>query len=86
MKDYKTFITEVLDITKNVEGSGLSREIESVINDYATYLNTTPVPVSVAKWVSGLYSLLDNCEGSGLERELARLKSPLKAPAKQKRK
>lgn len=82
MKDYKTFITEVLDITKNVEGSGLSREVESVIKDYETYLNTTPVPVSVAKWVNGLYSLLDNCEGSGLERELARLRSPLKALTK----
>lgn len=82
MKDYKTFITEVLAITKNVEGSGLSREVESVIKDYETYLNTTPVPVSVAKWVSGLYSLLDNCEGSGLERELARLRSPLKASTK----
>lgn len=81
MKDYKTFIKEVLDITKNVEGSGLSREVESVIKDYETYLNTTPVPVSVAKWVSGLYSLLDNCEGSGLERELANLKSPLKVSA-----
>ena len=82
MKDYKTFITEVLDITKNVEGSGLSREVESVIKDYETYLNTTPVPVSVAKWVNGLYSLLDNCEGSGLERELARLKSPLNKSTK----
>lgn len=81
MKDYKTFITEVLDITKNVEGSGLPREVESVIKDYETYLNTTPVPVSVAKWVNGLYSLLDNCEGSGLERELANLKSPLKVSA-----
>jgi hypothetical protein len=82
MKDYKTFITEVLDITKNVEGSGLPREVESVIKDYETYLNTTPVPVSVAKWVNGLYSLLDNCEGSGLERELARLKSPLNKSTK----
>ena len=81
MKDYKTFITEVLDITKNVEGSGLPREVESVIKDYETYLNTTPVPVSVAKWVNGLYSLLDNCEGSVLERELANLKSPLKVSA-----
>ena len=82
MKDYKTFITEVLDITKNVEGSWLPREVESVIKDYETYLNTTPVPVSVAKWVNGLYSLLDNCEGSGLERELARLKSPLNKSTK----
>ena len=82
MKDYKTFITEVLDITKNVEGSGLPREVESVIKDYETYLNTTHVPVSVAKWVNGLYSLLDNCEGSGLERELARLKSPLNKSTK----
>lgn len=77
-KDYKTFITEVLDITNNVEGSGLAREVESVINDYETYLNTTPVPESVATWVSDLYNLLDNCEGSGLERELADLKSPIK--------
>ena len=82
MKDYKTFITEVLDITKNVEGSGLPREVESVIKDYETYLNTTPVPVSVAKWVNGLYSLLDNCEGSGLELELARLKSSLNKSTK----
>ena len=77
-KDFKTFITEVLDITNNVEGSGLAREVESVINDYETYLNTTPVPESVAKWVGDLYNLLDNCEGSELERELAELKSPIK--------
>ena len=77
-KDYKTFITEVLDITNNVEGSGLSREVEGVINNYETYLNTTPIPESVAKWVGELYNLLDNCEGSELERELADLKSPMK--------
>ena len=79
--NYKSFIQEVLDITKNVEGAGLAREVESVISKYETYLNTTPVPVSIAKWVSNLYSLLDNCEGSGLERELANLKSPLKVSA-----
>jgi len=77
-KDFKTFITEVLDITNNVEGSGLAREVENVINDYETYLNTTPVPESVATWVGDLYNLLDNCEGSELERELAELKSPIK--------
>ena len=76
-KDYKTFITEVLDITNNVEGSGLSGEVEGVINNYETYLNTTPIPESVAKWVGELYNLLDNCEGSELERELADLKSPM---------
>ena len=26
-KDYKTFIKEVLDITRNCEGSGLQREL-----------------------------------------------------------
>jgi hypothetical protein len=77
-KDYETFITEVLDITNNVEGSGLPREIESVINDYLIYFTTNPVPANVAKWVMGLYNLLDNCEGSELERELAELKSPIK--------
>ena len=81
-QNYLEFIRDILRITKNVEGAGLPREVESVIKDYETYLNTTPVPVSVAKWVNGLYSLLDNCEGSGLERELARLKSPLNKSTK----
>jgi hypothetical protein len=79
--DYKTFIAEVLDITKNVDGSGLAREVESVISKYETYLTTTPVPTSIAKWVSNLYNLLDNCEGAGLQRELANLRSPLKVSA-----
>jgi hypothetical protein len=76
---YIDFITEVLDITSNVEGSGLSAEVEIVIYKYKNYFNTTPVPESVAKWVGDLYDLLDNCEGSELERELGEIESPLKA-------
>ena len=76
-KNYKTFIDEVLDASKNCEGSGLPSTVESVINSYQDYFSTARVPVVVAKWVEDLYELLDNCEGSGLEQELTSLKSPL---------
>ena len=76
-KDYKTFIKEVLDITRNCEGSGLVSEINEIANEYETYLSTTPLPVKVAKWINELFMLIDNCEGSGLQRELASLKSPI---------
>jgi len=76
-KDYKMFIKEVLDITRNCEGSGLVSEINEIANEYETYLSTTPLPVKVAKWINELFMLIDNCEGSGLQRELASLKSPI---------
>ena len=76
-KNYKTFIDEVLDASKNCEGSGLPSTVESVISSYQDYFSTARVPVVVAKWVEDLYELVDNCEGSGLEQELTSLKSPL---------
>jgi hypothetical protein len=78
-QNYIGFITEVLDITNNVEGAGLVSEVESVISKYLTYFSNEPVPESVAKWVGDLYDLLDNCEGAELQRELADIKSPLQA-------
>lgn len=80
-QNYIEFITEILNITNNMEGAGLVSEVESVIGRYGNYFDTTPVPESVAKWVGNLYDLLDNCEGAGLERELADIKSPLQASA-----
>lgn len=76
-KNYKTFIDEILDASKNCEGSGVPSTIESVINSYQDYFSTTRVPVAIAKWIEDLYELLDNCDGSELERELVSLKSPL---------
>lgn len=76
-KNYRTFIEEILDASKNCEGSGVPSTIESVINSYQDYFSTTRVPVAIAKWIEELYELLDNCDGSELERELVSLKSPL---------
>lgn len=75
---YITFINEVLDITKNVEGSALSTEIDEVINKYSDYLFTTPLPTSIVKWVTDLIELMNNVEGAELERELSELKTPIK--------
>ena len=77
--NYINLITEILDITNNVEGAGLVGEVDSVLNKYGNYLNTTPVPASVANWLDNLIDLMNNCEGAELERELADLKSPLQA-------
>lgn len=76
-KNYRTFIEEILDASQNCEGSGAPSTIESVINSYQDYFSTTRVPVAIAKWIEELYELLDNCDGSELERELVSLKSPL---------
>ena len=78
-KDYSNFISEVLDVTKNCEGSGLLTEVESLATEYASYFATSPMPVSAAKWVENLFDLLDNLEGSELEQELKSLKLPKKS-------
>lgn len=80
-QNHLELIRDILRTTKNVEGAGLAREVETVLSEYQNFLNTTPVPESVAKWVGDLYDLLDNCEGAELERELADLKSPYKVSA-----
>ena len=77
-RDYKSFITEVLEITQDCEGYGLVTEINEVAKKYETYFAATPIPQSVAIWVNDLFSLIDNVEGSELQRELKELKSPLK--------
>ena len=77
-KDYSNFISEVLDVTRNCEGSGLVTEVESLATEYASYFATSPMPVSAAKWVENLFDLLDNLEGSELEQELKSLKLPKK--------
>jgi len=78
-QNYINLITEILDITNDVEGAGLVSEVDSVLNKYGNYLNTTPLPVSVATWLDNLIDLMNNVEGAELERELADLKSPLQA-------
>lgn len=78
-QSYINLIIEILDITNNVEGAGLVSEVDSVLNKYNNYLNTTPVPVFVANWLDNLINLLNNVEGAELERELKNLKSPVKA-------
>lgn len=75
-KNYTNFISEVLDITKNCEGSGLVREIETLVSEYSDYLATTPIPQSAAKWIEEFYDLIDVLEGSELEEELKALRSP----------
>ena len=80
-QNHLELIRDILRTTKNVEGAGLAREVEAVLSEYKNFINTTPVPESVAKWVGDLYDLLDNCEGAELERELADLKSPYKVSA-----
>lgn len=76
--DYKSFVTEVLAIIQDCEGAGLVTEINEVAKQYETYFAATPIPESVALWVNDLFSLIDNVEGSELERELKEIKSPLK--------
>ena len=78
-QSYLNLVIEILDITNNVEGAGLVTEIDIVLNKYTNYLNTTPLPASVATWLDNLIDLMNNCEGAGLERELADLKSPATA-------
>jgi hypothetical protein len=78
-QSYINLIIEILDITNDVEGAGLVSEVDSVLNKYGNYLNTTPLPVSVANWLDNLIDLMNNVEGAELERELADLKSPLQA-------
>jgi hypothetical protein len=80
-QSYINLIIEILDITNGVEGAGLANEIDGVLNNYTNYLNTTPLPASVATWLDNLIDLLNNVEGAELESELADLKSPLKASA-----
>jgi hypothetical protein len=80
-QSYINLITEILDITNNVEGAGLVSEIDIVLNKYTNYLNTTPLPIPVATWLDNLIDLMNNVEGAELERELAEIKSPLKASA-----
>ncbi len=77
-KDYSNFISEVLSITNQCEGSGLVVEVESLASEYAEYFATTPMPASAAKWIENLFDLLDNLEGSELEQELQSLKLPKK--------
>lgn len=77
-QDYSNFISEVLDITRNCEGSGLAEEIEILASRYASYFATNPIPASAAKWIENLFDLLDNLEGSELEQELQSLKLPKK--------
>jgi len=78
-QSYINLIIEILDITNDVEGAGLVSEVDSVLNKYGNYLNTTPLPASVANWLDNLIDLMNNVEGAELERELADLKSPLQA-------
>lgn len=79
MNHYEELVKEILDITHNVEGAGLASEVDGVLNKYTEYLNVTPLPTSVANWLDNLIDLLNNVEGSELERELGNLKSPIKA-------
>ena len=79
MNHYEELVKEILDITQNVEGAGLASEVDGVLNKYTEYLNVTPLPTSVAVWLDNLIDLLNNVEGSELERELGSLKSPIKA-------
>ena len=78
-QSYLNLVIEILVITNNVEGSGLANEIDGVLNKYTNYLNTTPIPASVATWLDNLIDLMNNVEGAELERELANLKSPVEA-------
>jgi hypothetical protein len=73
---YLYLVDDILDITTDVEGSGLAREVDRVLDRYADYLESTPIPSSVATWLDDLIDLMNNVEGSGLERELKRLKAP----------
>jgi hypothetical protein len=78
-QSYLNLVIEILDITNNVEGAGLANEIDGVLNKYTDYLNTTPIPSSVANWLDELIDLMNNVEGAELESELANLKSPVEA-------
>ena len=75
-QSYLNLVIEIFDIINNVEGAGLANEIDGVLNKYSDYLNTTPIPSSVANWLDELIDLMNNVEGAGLERELKSLTPP----------
>ena len=70
------FVKEVMAVIENCEGYGLTSEIDNVLNKWEDYLSVTPVPQMIAQWADNLIDLMNNVEGSGLERELKRLRPP----------
>jgi hypothetical protein len=75
-RDYRSFISELSDIISECEGAGLICEINDLLDQYESYLYSTPIPESVAVFTDQLIMLVDNCEGAELERELQSLAIP----------
>jgi hypothetical protein len=70
------FVKEVMAVIENCEGYELTSEIDNVLNKWEDYFSITPVPQMIADWADNLIDLMNNVEGSGLERELKALRLP----------
>lgn len=75
--DHTTFLTKLRVIIKGAQGSSRVAAANSLLDEYDAYFATTPIPTNVAKFVNAFIMLIDNCEGSELERELDTLKFPV---------
>lgn len=73
---WKQVVLDIMDIIDNVEGAGLPTDLDIILSRHEHYLNTVPLPQSVAVWFDELIDLMNNVEGAELERELKSLKLP----------
>jgi peptide deformylase len=72
-QSWQQLLRDIFDIVRNVEGVGLSTELDFALAKYDHYLATTPVPLPVAKFMNELIELMNECEGVELERNLKAL-------------
>ena len=73
---WKQVVLDIMDIIDNVEGAGLPTDIDIVLSRHDDYLQTTPLPKSVAVWFDELIDLMNNVEGAELESELKSIGFP----------
>ncbi len=73
---WKQVVLDLKDIIDNVEGAGLPTDIDIVLSRHDDYLQTTPLPQSVAMWFDELIDLMNNVEGAELETELKQIGFP----------
>lgn len=70
------FVKEVMAVIENCEGCELASEIDNVLGKWEDYFSITPVPQMIADWTDNLIDLMNNVEGSELERELKAVRLP----------
>lgn len=69
-------VEEVKNVIQNVEGWAVAHELNGVLDKWMPYLETTPVPAKIAKFLDNLIDLLNEVEGSEFNREILKLKFP----------